>query len=442
MAFLTALFSAVIWGGGQLLNKQYGKALFFFCLQLIFVGIELFSGSLNILTGVADAHFRNAGFFLKGLWGVITLGDIPRADSSVKIYDHSTVLMITGLLAIVILLIFVGFFIWNVRDAYKTRKRMEQNESETSRAYFKRVFESSFEYIAIAPGMLLVVIFSVVPILFSAIVVFTNYNANNIPPRFLVSWTGFQTFADIVNLPVWSQTFIGVFGWTIVWAFVATFSNYIVGFIQALILSSKSIKFPKVWRGLFILPWAIPGFISQLLFKNMFTTNGAFNRMLLSSGLIDKAIPFLGDVGWARFTLIIINIWLGFPYAMALISGIMTSVNQEMYEAASIDGATARQKLISITIPTIMASIAPLLILSITNNFNNFGMIFFVTGGNPQNPNYTMAGSTDLLITWIYKLTVDQRMYNYAAAMSILIFLILASVAAWNLSRTRAFKEG
>ncbi len=120
----------------------------------------------------------------------------------------------------------------------------------------------------------------------------------------------------------------------------------------------------------------------------------------------------------------------------------MTSVNQEMYEAASIDGATPFQQLRSITVPTVMSSIAPLLILSITNNFNNFGMIYFVTGGNPANANYTMAGSTDILITWIYKLTVDQRMYNYAAAMSILIFLILASVAAWNLSRTRAFKEG
>jgi arabinogalactan oligomer/maltooligosaccharide transport system permease protein len=406
------------------------------------VGIELVSGSINILTGQAELHFRNAGFFIKGLWGLITLGDIPRANSSVKVYDHSTMLMISGLLAAVIFLIFVGLWFWNVRDAYKTRKKLMQGEQETSGTYFKNVFEDSFEYIAIAPGMFLVMIFSLVPILFSAIVVFTNYNANNIPPRFLVDWTGFQTFIDIVRLPVWSRTFVGVFIWTVVGAFVATFSNYIVGFAQAVILSSKRIKFTKVWRGLFILPWAIPGFISQLLFKNMFTTNGAFNRLLLGAGLIDKAIPFLSDVSWARFTLVIINIWLGFPYAMALISGIKTSVNQEMYEAASIDGATAFQQLRSITVPTVLSSIAPLLILSITNNFNNFGMIFFVTGGNPQNANYTMAGSTDILITWIYKLTVDQRMYNYAAAMSILIFLILASVAAWNLSRTRAFKEG
>jgi arabinogalactan oligomer/maltooligosaccharide transport system permease protein len=441
MAVAVAIFSAVIWGGGQLVNRQYGKALFFFLIQALFVFIELATGSINIITGQAEMHFRNAGFFLKGLWGIVTLGEIPRESSRVPVYDHSTMLMIGGLLAIVILLVFLIFYIWNIRDAYKTGKRIAQGEHEGSASYFKHVFEDSFEYIAIAPGMFLVMIFSVVPIMFSAIVVFTNYNANNIPPRFLVEWTGLQTFIDIVRLPVWSQTFVGVFIWTVIWAFVATFSNYIVGFVQAMILSSKRIRFAKFWRGLFILPWAIPGFISQLLFKNMFTTNGAFNRLLLGAGLIDKAIPFLSDVSWARFTLVIINIWLGFPYAMALISGIMTSVNQEMYEAASIDGATPFQQLRSITIPTVLSSIAPLLILSITNNFNNFGMIFFVTGGGPASANYTMAGATDILITWIYKLTVDQRMYNYAAAMSILIFLILASIAAWNLSRTRAFKE-
>lgn len=441
MPYLAAVASAVVWGSGQLINKQRVKALFFFLMQALLVCIELSTGTWNIITGKAEATFRNAGFFVKGIWGLITLGEIPRTSSSVKIYDHSTMLMISGLLTFVFIIIFLIIYIWNIRDAYKTRLQITQGETESSVQYFKKMLDNSFEYISIAPGLFLVTIVSIVPIFFSALVMFTDYNANNIPPKSLVNWTGFQTVVNIFKLPVWSTTFVGVLIWTIIWAFTATFSNYIVGFLQAVLLNSKHVKFPKLWRGLYILPWAIPAFVSMLVFRNMLAQNGAFNMLLRNAGLIEKAIPFLSSVGWARASIIIVNVWLGFPYAMALISGIMTAINQEMYEAASIDGANAFQQLKSITIPTVLASIAPLLILSVTHNFNNFGIIFFVTGGGPPNSSYTVAGNTDILITWIYKLTVDQRMYNYAAVMSIFVFIIVASVAAWNLSRTRAFKE-
>jgi arabinogalactan oligomer/maltooligosaccharide transport system permease protein len=441
MPFIAALLSVFVWGAGQLFNKQWGKALFFFSVQALLVVIELATGTFKLITGQVDSHLRNAGFFIKGIWGLITLGEIPRTSSQVRIYDHSTVLMISGLLATVILLLFAIIYIWNIRDAYKTRKQIMEGTVQSSRAYFKHVMNYSFEYIAIAPGLTLVLLFTVVPLLFSAIVMFTNYNMFNIPPRNLVSWTGLQTIRDIISLPIWSRTFVGVAIWTVIWAFIATFSNYIVGFIQAVILSSKSIKFPKLWRGLYILPWAIPAFISMLLFRNLFSQRGGINQLLLSTGIIEQSIPFLSNANWARFTLVIVNIWLGFPYAMALISGIMTSLNQEMYEAADIDGASGFQKMSYLTVPSVLASVAPLLILSVTHNFNNFGIVFFVTGGGPANVNYVHAGSTDILISWIYKLTLDQRMFNYAAVMSILIFIVLATVAAWNMRRTRVFKE-
>jgi len=146
---------------------------------------------------------------------------------------------------------------------------------------------------------------------------------------------------------------------------------------------------------------------------------------------------------WARGSLLLVNVWLGFPYFMALISGVMTTIPQEQYEAAQIDGANTFQQFRKITLPFILASTAPQLLMSITFNFNNFNMIYFLTGGGPPNPDFQMvgAGSTDILISWIFKLTLDQRMYNYASALSIFIFIIIASVSAWNLLRTRAFKE-
>jgi arabinogalactan oligomer/maltooligosaccharide transport system permease protein len=119
----------------------------------------------------------------------------------------------------------------------------------------------------------------------------------------------------------------------------------------------------------------------------------------------------------------------------------MTTIPQEQFEAAQIDGANVLQQFRSITMPFILSATAPQILMSLTFNFNNFGMIYFMTGGGPANPSYQMAGSTDILISWIFKLTIDNRMYNYASALSIMVFIVIASVSAWNLLRTRAFKE-
>jgi arabinogalactan oligomer/maltooligosaccharide transport system permease protein len=350
-------------------------------------------------------------------------------------------LMLGGIIALMVLLIFAAFWIWNIIDAYKTRKEIETGKRVTSVQYFRGLWNSAFEYITIAPGMLLVIFISIVPIIFAILIAFTNYNANFIPPVRLVEWTGFNTFLDIFRIPIWGNTFVRIFIWTVIWAFLATFSSYAFGLFQALILRAKAVKFRPVWRGIFILPWAVPGIVSMMIFRSLLHKEGAFNQMLLASGLIREAVPFLSDSTWAKVCLVLVNMWLGFPYFMALITGVMTTIPQEMYEAAQIDGANTWQQFRSITLPVVVASTAPQILMSVTFNFNNFNMIYFITGGLPANPNYQMAGSTDILISWIFKLTLDQRMYNFASALSILIFIIVASVSAWNLLRTRAFKE-
>jgi arabinogalactan oligomer/maltooligosaccharide transport system permease protein len=441
MSGITALCSAVIWGSGQLINKQRIKALIFFLLQGLFLGIELFTGSINILVGSAEPQFRNAGLFIRGVWGLVTLGEIPRTDSSVKVYDHSVMLLLAGIISTLILLIFLAIWVWNIRDAYKTRRDIEGGKKTTSAQYFRNLWDRSFEYIMITPGLLLVIFISLVPIIFAILVAFTNYNVNFIPPRRLVEWNGFNTFLDIVRIKIWGSTFVHIFIWTIAWAFLATFSSYSFGLLQALLLRSKVVKFRNVWRGIFILPWAVPGLVSMMVFRAMLHSEGAINQLLLGAGIIKAAIPFLSNVFWARLCLVLVNVWLGFPYFMALISGIMTTIPGEMYEAAQIDGANVFQQFKSITFPFIIASTAPQILMSVTFNFNNFNMIYFLTDGGPPNPAYQMAGSTDILISWIFKLTLDQRMYNYASALSIFIFIIVASVSAWNLLRTRAFKE-
>lgn len=441
MKYITAISSAVVWGSGQFINKQRIKGFIFLLVQAAFIFFELSTGSFDILTGRVEPHFRNAGFFIKGIWGIVTLGTLPRVNNRAKVYDHSIMLMVAGIIAIICLLLILGIYIWNITDAYKTRVRIERKEIISSKTYFKNLWNNSFEYIVISPAFLLMLFASIIPILFSFIVVFTNYNASCIPPKNIVSWTGFKTFTDIIRIPVWSRTFVAIFIWTVIWAFIASFSTYFLGFFQALIINKKSIRFKKMWRGILVLPWAIPGIVSIMVLRIMLGQDGEINNLLMNIGLTSQKIPFLSDAGWARACAILVNLWLGFPYFMSLISSVLTTVPQELYEAASLDGANAIKKFRYITLPVVFQTTAPLLIFSITHNFNNFGLIYFLTEGGPLNPSYQMAGSTDILITWIFKLTLDNRMYNYAAAMSIFIFFIVASVSVFNLMKTKSFKE-
>jgi len=460
MKYLAALYSGIVWGSGQFFNSQKIKGLILFVIQIFFISIELITASawknaarlaaevsdrfdFGLFTGflsqqLGDIH--NYGFFIKGVWGLVTLGTIARTRGAV-VYDHSIMLMLGGIIAVFVLILLGFIWVWNMRDAYKTREKLEGGIHISSLQYFRDLWKNSFEYIMITPGLLLVLFISLVPIVFSILVAFTNYNANFIPPRRLVEWTGFDTFARIISVRIWGTTFMQIFAWTVVWAFLATFSSYAFGMLQALILRAKVVKFRSFWRAIFILPWAVPGLVSMLIFRVLLNQEGAINQMLMSAGLITEAIPFLSNTFWARLCLILVNVWLGFPYFMALISGVMTTIPQEQYEAAQIDGANSFQQFRAITFPFILASTAPQLLMSVTFNFNNFNMIYFLTGGGPANPNFQMAGSTDILISWIFKLTLDQRMYNYASALSIFIFVIIASVSAWNLLRTRAFKE-
>ena len=150
----------------------------------------------------------------------------------------------------------------------------------------------------------------------------------------------------------------------------------------------------------------------------------------------------------AKLTLVLVNIWMGFPYSMILITSSMTAVSNSMYEAAEIDGASKWQQFKSITFPLVMYQLKPTLIMQFAGNINNFGAVFFLTGGGPtlmvggDNLSIaTQAGSTDLLISWIYKLTMNSNQYNIASVLSILVFIVLVPFGLYNFMRTKSFKE-
>lgn len=441
-----------------------------------------------------------AGFFLRGIWALITLGStegeeyyqISKLEDAINVRDlggtvlqtlivrghRSAILMIEGLIAVLLLMIFLIFYIWNIKDAYITSKNYaETGERVSDKAYFKKLWESSFEYIVLFPAFFALVFISVMPILYGFLVAFTSYSGRQADIS-LFDWVGLRNFFQIfqfgesVGIP-FAKAFWGVLLWTVIWAIFSTFTVFFGGFFQAVVINSERVPFKKFWRTLFILPWAIPAIITQMVFANIFNDDGVVNHFLRNIGLYDiltnwkmlglsfkefqetglPRILYLGheNIQWfgnphnkwfVRISLIVVNIWLGFPYYMALMTSTMTGIDRTFYEAADIDGASKWQKFWKITFPLVMISTAPLLVMCFSGNFNNFGMIYFTTqGGANSDYSTAFAGDTDILISWMYKLTVDEKYYNMASVFSILIFLFVGSVAAWNYSRTRAFKE-
>lgn len=445
---MPAVFSAVVWGAGQVANRQPLKGAMFFVFYVAMIATELITGRYP--AGPEGFSFReNGGFFLRGLWGLVTLGSQPRTMglSGLTDGDHSIVLMVNGIIAVFVLLILAGIAWWSVRDATIVgQRRTDGVELESSAAYFGALWKTSYAYLVLTPSIVLVLFVSALPIVFGIAIAFTNYDRNNLPPAQLVLWVGLANFGRLISVASWAQTFFGVFLWTVIWAVLATLSTYLFGFVQAAIVASKRVKYPRLWRSIYILPWAVPAMISALVFRAMFNGQfGPISGFLVDIGLTEDRINWFTDPNnpnLARIVALLLNLWLGFPYFMALIAGTLTNIDNNYYEAARLDGASAFQQFKAITFPIVYRATAPLLILAFVSNFNNFGVIYFLTGGGPANPDYQYAGNTDLLITWLYKLTLDNRLYNIGAVMSIVIFVIVGAFSVWNLRRSRALEDG
>ncbi|BCN32646.1 carbohydrate ABC transporter permease [Anaeromicropila herbilytica] len=440
---ISLLCSIIIWGSGQFfVCKQRIKGLLLFVFQLIFIGTELFTGYwLEALSGqIQHFSFRlHGGFFTKGIWGLVTLGEREGGING----DHSTMLMITGIIAILVLIVVGGINIFNLYDAYKTGRLLDETgHCPTTKEYFKSTYSRFFAYIILVPIVIYITFIVIMPIIFAILTAFTNYNANHLPPGNLVKWVGFDNFKKLFQIPIWSSTFFLVLRWTVVWAVLATFSTFFFGMLQAILLNSKYTKCKTFYRGMMILPWAIPQLISLLVFRNLL--NGQFgpvSKLLMDLGLTDHRIAFLSDPFIAKVTILVVNLWLGFPMFMIMIQGILSNIDKSLYEAAEIDGGGGFKIFRYITLPLVLRATAPLIVMNLAGNFNGFGIIYFLTNGGPVNTNYQFAGDTDILISWIYKLTLDQKLYDMAAVMNIMIFIMIAGVSIWNFRRTQAFKE-
>ena len=386
---------------------------------------------------------------VRKLFDLITLGT-PHPDLPIKQRDNSVFMLIDGILMLAFVAIFVIVYIISVKSATKEykdycRKGYLGNQKE----HLNTALGKSFPLFGLAPSFIIVVIFVIVPLLFSVCVAFTNYSdPAHIPPANTVDWVGFQNFYELMGgNATWSKGFARVAGWTLVWAVLSTFTCYFGGLIVAVQLKEINVKIAPAFRFIFILPYAVPGVVSLLVWKNLLNgTFGTINRTLQAIGLLrpDKTIPWLGTATMAQMTCVLVNLWAGFGYFMLLSMGTMTAISEDMYEAARIDGANKTQIFRKITLPLVLYQTMPLIIMSFAHNINNFGAIYFLTGGAPtvSDTTTTLAGGTDILVSWIYNLTVTLMKYNYASVIAVMIFIVLAPFAIFNFRQTKAYKEG
>lgn len=418
-------------------------------LSILFMGLgQMYNRQIvkGILMAAAEAFYIIAllPYTIKCIKGLITLGDTPQKMVNGKIVqgDHSIFMMVFGIIAIIVLLLFATLYAINVRDAFRVgRLRDEGKKPNTFGDSLKNLSEKGFPYLMLTPAGIFTLFLTVVPLIFGIMIAFTNYSSpNHLPPRSLVDWVGLENFINLFKIPSLGKTFGGVAGWTLIWAVLATFTTFFVGLMFAVIINANGIELKKFWRSIFILPWAVPGFISILVMRNMFNGQfGPINKYLQAIGI--QPVPWLADPLWAQATCVLVNLWLGFPYYMAMMSGVLTGIPKELFEAASIEGASASQKFFRITLPMVLFATAPLVINGFAYNFNNFTLIYLLTSGNPTNNEYFYAGHTDILLSWLYKLTLEQNQFHMAAVVSIIVFVFIAAISAVNYMRTRSFRE-
>ncbi len=428
--------SYLIMGFGSIARGQVLRGILFFLFEAIFIGYMVLYGVYWLIQfgtlGTVGPHEEFSEVY----------------DSYITIYgDNSFKILLYGLLTILFILAFLYTWRLNIKqnklaeEIIKSGKKIKSGKED-----LQSLLDDQFHKTLLALPLTGILLFTVIPMIFMILVAFTNYSGkfdgyyNN-----LFTWVGLDNFNKLFTWgeganSSFSATFGEILSWTLIWAVFATFSNYFLGMIVAMIINKKGIKIKKFWRGVFVLTIAIPQFVSLLYVNQLFQVNGLVNGLLMRWGIIDFAnkIDFWGDHG--RLMVILINIWIGIPYLMLIATGILMNIPQDLYESAKIDGANTWQQYTRITLPYMLFVTGPYLLTSFIGNINNFNVIFLLTGGGPTDPKLLVtmvdslgegtsaaAGHTDLLITWLFNLTTGQAAwYNIASVIGIMIFVVVA----------------
>ena len=250
---------------------------------------------------------------------------------------------------------------------------------------------------------------------------------------------GLKNFSRMIHNPLVRGPFLRVFVWTFVFASMVVLLSFSLGLFLAITLDKKGMGLQRLYRSLLVIPYAVPGFLSLLVWQGLLNDDfGVVNR-----GILHAHIPWLFDPNWAKVSVILVSLWLTFPYFFLVSLGALQSIPSELTEAAKVDGAGAWQLFRKVTLPLLLIAVAPLMIASFAFNFNNFNNIYLLTGGGPAT-NQPIAGSTDILISYTWKLAFAAGKgadYGLASAVAIVIFFIVAAISTIGFARTRVLEN-
>ena len=355
--------------------------------------------------------------------------------------DQSQLILLYGVASLCIIALFVVLWRASVRSGYKALSVKKAGKHvPTFVDSVKSLFDENVHKLLMFLPTACLAIFTILPLFYMMSMAFTNYSKEG-DHLVLFDWVGLKNFIAIFDsTSAIGKQFGSVLTWTLVWAFFATFLNFIFGTIVAIIINRPTIKCKGLFRGCLSMTIAVPQFVSLMVIRSMMQPEGIINRMLLSAGWISERLPFLTNATWARVLVIIVNLWVGIPYTIMSVTGILKNIPAEQYEAARIDGANPVQQFINITMPYMIFVMTPTLITTFTGNINNFNVIYLLTRGEPMYVGNT-AGETDLLVTWLYKLSVDQQKYNLAAVIGIFTFVVLSVVSLITYRSSGSYKD-
>ncbi len=431
--------SFVIMGFGQFFRRQIGRGIIFLVMEAAFIWFMIFFGGGYLAS-------------MKNLGTVAVEKVLNDYGLEVTVYkDNSLKILLYGVLTIVIIVGFIWTYITNLRQNYTAQKLIEKGiRPKAFKDDLKSIADEQYYKALLAVPLLGITVFTVIPIFFMILIAFTNYDYGHLPPEKLFTWVGWENFRTMLSTDMsgsskFSYTFREILIWTMIWALVATFSNYFLGMFVAICINRKGIRFKKVFRTILVMTIAVPQFVSLLLVSKMFADEGVINGLLLDIGLIADNIPFMTGPTMAKIMVLVINLWVGIPYLMLITTGVLMNIPADLYESARIDGASGIKQFTKITLPYMLFVTGPYLLTSFTSNINNFNVIYLLTAGAPKTMEYEGgAGKTDLLITWLYTLTVTNNDYKMAAVIGILVFIVVAGISliVYNVSPSAKDEEG
>ena len=456
---LAVKLSFLIFGVGQLYYGQILRGLFFLLFEVAFaVYMLLPSGGIHWLS---KCNWFETGATVGTEQGRFEW--VEQFGDRFKIWvagDDSVKVLLYGLLTVFFILAFI--YTWRLQlrgcriclDITDGGGRVRSGRDD-----LRSLLDDEFHKTLLALPVFGIAAFTVIPIIFMTLIAFTSYDAAHDGYSNLFSWMGLHHFNELLNFEKGGLglAFGEILSWTLMWAILATFTNFFLGMLVAMLINKRGIKFKKFWRTALVMTIAIPQFVSLLYVAKLFDTSGIIGSALREWGLIPRFMLEESQYGlWqnpitARILVIAINVWVGIPYIMLIATGILMNIPKDLYESSRIDGAGGFQQYTRITLPYMMFVMGPYLLTSFVGNLNNFNVIYLLTENNRLlNTEVGTAGGvavtyTDLLITWLYKMTLNsgESRYYYASIVGIVVFLVVAvlSLIIYNLTPSTRNEE-